>query len=259
MAEISNIISILTALLTGGFLMIFIETQKVSVSVTDRFHFIMQPFFRCFSSYVKFIACFKSCFIFKTTNSDNFNKLKKDIDNIARLGGRSIVIGCEYPADYFTAKDLDSICNTINEIWYLLNNNKEYFNEHISFDFHYAENKSQDTKMYLETIFPKYKGMNLKIDTLAKISGEFFTDIYQPIQHILPEYESWLKKEKQFKALILATIVFTMITMMLILVCSSYIPIWVYKVLCVICCGSLLFGLYKLIKIEDLSKTIMRK
>lgn len=259
MAEISNIISILTALLTGGFLIIFIETQKVAVSITDRYHFIMQPFFRCFNSYVKFISYFKSCFIFETNDSYNINRLKKDVDEIAGLGGLSIIVGQEYSADYFTAKDLNSTCKTINDIWYLFDKNKEYFNEHISFDFQYAENISQETKVYLETISPKYKGMNLEKDTLAKVSGEFFAEIYQPIKHILPQYESWLKKEKQFKALIWATIVFTMMTMMLILVLSSYIPIWVYKVLCVICCGSLLFGLYKLIKIEDLSKTIMRK
>ncbi|MBP1616051.1 MAG: hypothetical protein H6Q13_3499, partial [Bacteroidetes bacterium] len=55
MAELSIVISILATLLTGGFLMIFIESQKVAGSVTERFHFIMHPFFRSFSSYVRFM------------------------------------------------------------------------------------------------------------------------------------------------------------------------------------------------------------
>lgn len=43
--QISIIVTILAALLTGGFLMIFLESQQVANKMDERFHFIMRPFF----------------------------------------------------------------------------------------------------------------------------------------------------------------------------------------------------------------------
>lgn len=117
MTELSIIISIVASLLTGGFLMIFIESQKVAEGVTDRFHFVMNPLFRSFSSYVKFISSFKICFTFKVSkDSEYIMRLKDNVEEIGRLGGQSIISRQDYPADYFSAKELDSICITINNI-----------------------------------------------------------------------------------------------------------------------------------------------
>jgi len=219
----------------------------------------MNPFFRSFSSYVRFISFFKDCFTFKVTkDSEYIKRLKDNVEEIGRLGEQSIVSGQDFPADHFTAKELDSICKKINDIWYLIDGKQNYIDKYLDFDSRHAQMFSEQTKNYLEAISPKYKGMSLTKDILAKVSGDFFAEIYQPIQHILPHYEFWQKKEKEFKILILATIVFTLLTMMLVLLLSCYVQIWVYKTFCVICCGLLILGLYKLIKIENLSKTIMR-
>jgi hypothetical protein len=257
--QLSIIISILSALLTGGFLMIFIESKKVAGSVTDRFHFTMNPFFRSFSNYAKFISSLKTCFTFKITkDSDYIKRLKEDVKKIAGLGEQSIISGQDYSADYFTAKELDSICKTINNIWYLIDGNQGCIDKQLEFDSRHAEMLSEHAKGYLEAISPKYKGMPLTKDMLEKVSGDFFVEIYQPIQHILPQYEFWQKKEKEFKMLSLVTVGFTLLTMILILLLNCYIPIWIYNLLCIVCCGLLIFELYNLIKLENLSKTIMR-
>ncbi len=151
--QFSMIITILAALLTGGFLMIFIESQQVSGSVAEpeRFHFVMNPFFRSFSSYVKFISSFKTCFTFKITkNSDYVKGLKDSVETIARLGGKSIISGQNFPAEYFTAKELDSICNTINNIWYYIDTKQNYINEYLDFDSRRVQMFSEQTKDYLE-------------------------------------------------------------------------------------------------------------
>lgn len=257
--QLSLIISILAALLTGGFLMIFIENQQVAGSLADRFHINMNPFFLSFGNYVKFISFFKPCFTFKVSNdSDYVMRLKEDVERIARLGGQLIVWGQDYPADYFTAKELDSICNTINDIWYCVDKEYVYIYQHLDFDSRHAEMFDEYIRDYLEAISPKYKGMKLTKDLLAKVSGDFFLEKYQPIKHILPQYELWQRKEKEFKMLALATIVFTLLAMIIVLLLSDYIPIWIFKMLCVVCCGFLIFELYKLIKLENLSKSIMR-
>ena len=38
--QVSIIVTVLAALLTGGFLMIFIESQQVANNMAERFHFI---------------------------------------------------------------------------------------------------------------------------------------------------------------------------------------------------------------------------
>lgn len=48
--QISNIITILTALLTGGFLMLFIENQQITTYVIERLHQRMNPFFHSFTN-----------------------------------------------------------------------------------------------------------------------------------------------------------------------------------------------------------------
>lgn len=184
-------------------------------------------------------------------------RLKDNLELISKLGGMSITSGQEYPADYFTAKQLDSVCKTINDIWYCIDNDYYGFQK-IEFDARHAEMFSEYAIGYLGEISPKYKGIKLTKDLLGKASGDFYDDFYQPIEHVLPEYEYWLKKEKEFKILAMVTIIITLLTMLLLLLLRCYIPIWILTSLCVLCSGLLLFELYKLVRLEDLSKKIIR-
>lgn len=256
--QVSIIITILAALLTGGFLMIFIESQQVANNMAERFHFIMHPFFHSFTNYARFISSFKSCFSFREVEKEGYMKrLKDDLEQISRIGGKSIIAGQEFPVDYFTGKQLDSVCKTINDIWYCIDNDYHGFQK-IEFDTHHAEMFSEHTISYIEEISPKYKGIKLTKDLLGKVSGDFYVDFYQPIEHILPHYEYWLKKEKEFKIIAMITIIITLLTMLILLLLRCYMPIWILNSLCILCCGLLLFELYKLMRLEDLTKKIMR-
>ena len=256
--QVSIIVTVLAALLTGGFLMIFIESQQVANNMAERFHFIMRPFFHSFTNYARFISSFKTCFSFRGIESEGYMKrLKDDLEQISRIGGKSIIAGQEYPSDYFTAKQLGSICETINDVWYCIDKDYHGFQK-IEFDTHHAEMFSEHTIGYLGEISPKYKGIELTKDLLGKVSGDFYVDFYQPIEHVLPHYEYWSKKEKEFKTIAMITIIITLLTMLLLLLLRCYIPIWVLTSLCVLCCGLLLFELYKLMRLEYLTKKIMR-
>lgn len=226
--------------------------------MAERFLFIMRSFFHSFTNYARFISSFKSCFSFRGVETEGYMKrLRDNLELISKLGGRSITSGQEYPTDYFIAKQLDSVCRTINDIWYCINNDYDGFQK-IEFDTRHAEMFSEYAIGYLEEVSPKYKGIKLTKDLLGKVSGDFYVDFYQPIEHILPEYEYWLKKEKEFKILAMVTIIITLLTMLLLLLLRCYIPIWTLTSLCVLCCGLLLFELCKLMRLEDLTKKIMR-
>ena len=60
------IITLLSAILTGGFLMLFIESQKLSASVIDRFQGIMKPFYHKLS----FVSSFRSAIIIDNVKGD---------------------------------------------------------------------------------------------------------------------------------------------------------------------------------------------
>ena len=74
------------------------------------------------------------------------------------------------------------------------------FNDNVSFDENHAKNFGEYSLEYLRGISPKYNRERLTKALLPKVSGDFYVDIYQPIQNVLHEYEYWMKKEKYFKS-----------------------------------------------------------
>lgn len=116
--QISNIITILTALLTGGFLMLFIENQQITTYVIERLHQRMNPFFHSFTNYVKFVSSFESCYIWRKCTSSYMKCLKQYVKDISIYGGKAITSGQDFSIYSFSATELDSICEKINGIWY---------------------------------------------------------------------------------------------------------------------------------------------
>ena len=58
--HINIAISILSALLTGGFILFFVENQHIERDVIERFRTIMNPYYHKLSAYLKFVY-FISC------------------------------------------------------------------------------------------------------------------------------------------------------------------------------------------------------
>ena len=106
--QISNIITILTALLTGGFLMLFIENQQITTYVIERLHQRMNPFFHSFTNYVKFVSSFESCYIWRKCTSSYMKCLKQYVKDISIYGGKAITSGQDFSIYSFSATELDS-------------------------------------------------------------------------------------------------------------------------------------------------------
>lgn len=259
MDNLNITISILTAILTGGLFLIFFEILKVTESVTNRFYNKINPFFKSFSSYVRFISFFKSCFTFKVSKDSTYiNQLKKDVDEIASWGGNSILTGQDYSANNFTAKELEDICQTINDIWYCLDRKRNFVYDYLIFDSYHARIFNLKFTNYLEAISPEYKGIQINKDILAKVSGDFYETKYRPIQNFFNQYEFWQKQVKIFKTFAFTTIGFTSSGIILVILNLPCIQMWVYDILCIVCLILLLISLYKLIKIYNLSNKIIR-
>ena len=184
--------------------------------------------------------------------------MKQCVEDISKYGGKAIISGQDFSIYSFSATDLDSICEKINGIWYYEDKNISDFNDNVSFDENHAKNFGEYSLEYLRGISPKYNRERLTKSLLPKVSGDFYVDIYQPIQNVLYEYEYWMKKEKYFKNLAFVTISGNILFMLVILMFHQYLPICIAYLLCIICSGLLIYELYELMRIEKLAKEIMR-
>ena len=141
--QVSIIVSIITALLTGGFIILFLDNQHVGAAVIERYHFVMQPFMHRLSNYFKFLSSAKVYFsINRGTKKEDaeyvflFNDL---MDRLGRMAFPCIMSGQDYPVSKFTAKQLENICEDINNVWYYWDGKQNYMKNYCSYDTRKAE------------------------------------------------------------------------------------------------------------------------
>lgn len=228
-------IEILTSLLTGGVLVLFIESQQLVNSVRDRFDFIMRPFMKSLTGYLRFLSYYKNSYIFKKSD---FVILQKDLTYLSSLGGKSIVAGRNIPVDFFSAEELQKLCEKINNIWYVISQNHESFYSNV----YYKETAFlDDCHKYLSDISSKYMGEVLDSESLEKISGSFYSDIYHPIEDIPYEYEAWEEKDSNFRIISYISIGTTLLSILVLLTFGNCFVDIVYGGICFSCLC--LFGL----------------
>lgn len=141
--QVSIIVSVITALLTGGFIILFLENQHVGANVIERYHFIMKPFMYKLSNYFKFLSFAKSDFSVKKGISKNeaeyvflFNDL---MDRLGHYAFPCITSGQDYPSSKFSAIQLSDLCDEINNVWYYWNEKHNQMIGYCSYDSRTAE------------------------------------------------------------------------------------------------------------------------
>lgn len=251
--EAGNIVTMLSAILTGGILMLFVESQKLSASVIDRFQGIMKPFYHKLSNYMKFVSSFRSAIIIDVVKGDERIKcLKEDIDDFSRL-----CVAYDLPTGYYSGKELENLCNRINNVWYVISHKKGYTKEFISLDLHCLSIVEERARKYLSEIDRKYENETLDLDTFAQVSGDFYSDLYAPVERITYEYEHWQKKEKQYKILSFSSLVVTLVSMLLIIMIPCLCQ-WFIIVLTLISSCLLIWEIIALIKLDRPANKVCR-
>lgn len=89
------------------------------------------------------------------------NNLKDNVCEIARYGSLAIISGQNFSPNYFSVKEIEEICEKINNIWYLVDKDRSKFNNDI---FFYDERiKNNDIVFeYLANTNLKYGKNNLE-------------------------------------------------------------------------------------------------
>ena len=261
--QISIIVSIIVALLTGGFIILFLENQHVGANVIERYHFVMKPFMHRLSNYFKFLSSAKVYFSInrgtKKEDAEYVFAFKDLMDKLSHLAHPCIMSGQDYPVSHFSASQVDSICNDINNVWYYWDDKRNYMLDYCTYDTGKADLHGKKAREYLSEVFPrKYDNIDFSISLLSDVSGEFYVEVYEPIQNIPFEYEQWCKNEDDFKKLTFATIGLCMVTLVVILLLRYITPLCIMNILTLLNIVLLASCLYKFSKLELLSRSVFR-
>ena len=253
-------VTILTALLTGGFLMLFIENRHIGDNVVNRYHFIMTPFMHRLSNFFKFISSAKTYYVINRGDKEEYVQVYKSLLNeIGKYAHPCIMSGQDYPCSKFSAQELEKLCDDINRIWYYWDDKHNYMQGHYIYETDKAERFDALGHEYLKEVFPKeFDGKKFSMSLIGDVSGKFYTDVWQPIQHVPFQYEDWESVDHRFKTLSLITICTSLVTLAIILFLRYLIPMWIPMLLIFFCMASLGYTLYEMIKLDDLSRKLFR-
>lgn len=242
-------ITILTTMIIGGCLIILVENQHIKGEITSRYYNIMRPFYHKLALYAKFV---QQCMFALEAVDDEGKQYQKLLEDKARkikeLAVTAITTGKDYP--HLKAKELNSICNDINGIWYCFDRNYDmYLHLRFSNEFLIEEIRKSlieyDRSLLNEPI-------NLYL--LSEVSGDFFVKEWQPIDDVPYRYEYFNQKCRNCNLYLCGSFVIEFTSLILIYFSDIFNDILLVSVdlLVVLSIGSFLFAIYKHFKLNEL-------
>lgn len=170
----SDIITFLSSLLTGGILLLFIESQKTSSGVQDRFRCFMKPFYDKLNNYMRFVYLFRQgIYIDSTSEEIEVKNLEHDLDYLCDLyenAGFSMV--------FYNSIFLDDLCNRINNIWYYLTEKKHITCNYVGYEPAFAKGLECRMRGCIEEINFKYKTHKLNLSFFCLNFQENFMQLF---------------------------------------------------------------------------------
>ena len=221
------VLSIFTSIITGGFILVFIEIGNRKNRENDRHDGLMNPFMHKLSAYFRFMSWCRSRIIYPTGLDGYEKEFKKLIDIMGQYGGKLIVSGGDYLIDSFSAKQLNDIALDINNIWYYHDKMRPcrlgWEERPYSYGIDYVAKE-------LEEIRPSYASETQNVGLIAKVSSGFYTDVYQLIEYETYRHEAYMREYRaqtvwtsiffSFALLILCLMLFVQLPMLVLQVSS---------------------------------------
>lgn len=180
-------LAILTSIITGGFVLVFVEIGNRKNRENDKHDQIMTPFMHKLSAYFRFISWCSSHIVYPKPLNYYEKEFKSLVSMIGGYGGRAITSGGDYGIEYFTVDELCKITSDINNIWYF---HDKMHPCRLSWAERLRDSENYITKE-LKEINPIYLKDTIDVDLVAKVSGEFYTDVYQPIEGETYRHEAY--------------------------------------------------------------------
>lgn len=219
----NTIVTILSAVITGGFVLVFIEIGNRKNRENDRYRFVMEPFMRKLCAYFRYVDWVAKRIIYSKQLNENEQEFKFLMDTMAHYGSELIIGGGDYALNHFTSKELNFIGYGINNIWY-------YYDRMRPCNLQWDEDFSGNRKLIDKELIKldrSYLNEPLGLNQLSTISGEFFTDVFQPIEYEPENHELLSKLYRGQSMFVGASLFLVLITLCLMIV--VLLPIWFMK------------------------------
>ena len=252
-SHLSTAVTILTTMIIGGCLIILVENQHIKGEIASRYYNIMRPFYHKLTLYAKFA---QQCMFALSAIDDEGKRYKKLLQDktidIKRLALRAVMTGKDNP--YLNAKELNSICNDINGIWYYFDRNYGMYS-HLRFSNEFLIEEVRNSLIEYDRSL-----LNEPIDLhlFPKVSGDFFVKEWQPIDNVPGCYEYFNQKCRNCNLYLYGSFVIEISSLIIIFLSESFNNISLASVdfLVLSSIGSFVFAIYKHFKLNDLLKIL---
>jgi len=210
----SSVIAILSAVITGGFVLVFVEIGNRKNREIDRYRQVMEPFMLKLSAYCRYMSWCVSHIHYpsKKEFTEHEQKFYERTHQLSAMGGRLIVAGGNYQYDDFSATDLHKLCEQINDVWYQYDNMST---KRLSWD-HLVPNQDYINKE-IAVINPQWLSLEDGIGKVVKVSGDFYADIYRSIEEETFRHELIRKIYRWHSVFVLSALFLVLVSLCLML------------------------------------------
>lgn len=241
--QIDIAVAILSALLTGGFILFFIESQHIDQNVRDRYRAIMDPFYEKLTALMVVCYFLEQRYVIKPVNS----KLEQLIKKIARKGGT--LFASSHTLPYLKNNELEALCFDINNIWY-------YFDRGQSLEIVFEKSNRpifRENEIYskIKEISILYSELEFNDNLLPEICGRFYGEKWQPLEGNTFRFEQWEKKSRNNRLRLLLSISYILVLLLVLLLFAFKINFFYIAVFTII--GALVF-IYNIFSLGNLLK-----
>lgn len=205
-------LAILTSIITGGFVLVFVEIGNRKNRENDKYDQIMTPFMHKLSAYFRFMNWCGGQILYPHMPDEYEIEYKKLVSEVSGYGSRAIISGGDYGVGHFTADELYKIAFDINNIWYY---HDKMHPCRLTWDVRFSLDGLISKE--LKEINPVYLKENVNVGLVAKVSGEFYTDIYQPIESETYKHEAYKAQYGRQTVFVVLSVLYVLLVLSLML------------------------------------------
>lgn len=248
-SHFSLAITILTTMIIGGCLIIIVENQHIKGEITSRYYNIMRPFYHKLALFAKFA---QQCMFALEAVDEEGKRYKKRLQDkmvrINKLAYEAIVTGKDFLL--LDPKELETICEDINGIWYIFDRNYNMYS-HLRFRGDSKMNEIRNSLIEYDRTLSKEI---IDLHIFPNVSGEFYVKEWQPIDNIPFDYQFFNQKIKTCYLWMYGSFIIEIFSLILIYLSESFDAILLFSVdiLVLLSISSFVIALCKYLKLNIL-------
>lgn len=244
-------VDILIALLTGGILLFFLEILHLEGSVSREFKEVMNPFYHKLSKYLVILNHYSFSLI-ADKDDTQARKFKKQVEDISRKGLEAVMTGRDI--SYLSAKDLDVLCEEINNVWYVLDRGGQLMHN-LRIDNNISKEEAIEA---ISESFPAFNGRLFDVALLYELSGRFYNKVWEPVQHCTDNYEYFQIEERKARRLLIIGLGLTLLSLISTMIWVGVMPVWLPCIFVILSSFVLAVSLWQLHYVSYISKRLIR-